>query len=125
MKSALGNFTNGRTNNLDILRLFAALFVVFDHTVGDRSSFVLRDNIGQVGVLAFFFMSGFLVTQSYLRNENPKRFAISRCLRIFPALVVVTIITAFVLGPILTKLSLLKLLQKWWGLYIIDHPIPF
>jgi len=117
MKSALGNFTNGRTNNLDILRLFAALFVVFDHTVGDRSSFVLRDNIGQVGVLAFFFMSGFLVTQSYLRNENPKRFAISRCLRIFPALVVVTIITAFVLGPILTKLSLLNYFKSG-GVYM-------
>jgi peptidoglycan/LPS O-acetylase OafA/YrhL len=102
----LSNFTSGRNNNLDALRLGAALMVVFNHALNNPPSLILRDTIGQVGVLAFFFISGFLITQSYLRDENPKRFMVSRFLRIYPALVAVVLLTAFVLGPLMSSLSI-------------------
>jgi peptidoglycan/LPS O-acetylase OafA/YrhL len=72
----------------------------------EPASYILKGSIGQVGVVAFFFISGFLITQSYLRDENPKKFLVSRCLRIFPALIIVVLFTAFVIGPILTNLSI-------------------
>jgi len=102
----LGILTSGRQNNLNALRLFAALFVVFSHIDGAPMCWILRDTIGQLGVLIFFFISGMLITQSWLRNENPRRFLISRCLRIFPALIALVLVVAFVVGPIMTNLSL-------------------
>ena len=51
-------------------------------------------------------MSGFLITQSYLRKPNPARFIWSRALRIFPALFCVVTLSAFVLGPMVTTLPL-------------------
>ena len=102
----LSALTSGRENNLNALRLFAALFVVLSHIDGAPMCFILRDTIGQLGVLTFFFISGVLITQSWLRDENPKRFLISRCLRIFPALIALVLVVAFMVGPIMTTLPL-------------------
>lgn len=53
----------------------------------------------------FFALSGFLVTGSALRLSLG-RFAASRVLRIVPALVVDTLVTVLVLGPLLTTVPL-------------------
>lgn len=52
----------------------------------------------------FFILSGFLVTGSALRL-NLGNFILSRCLRIFPALCVDTLVTVLLIGFLLTSLS--------------------
>lgn len=57
-------------------------------------------------VPAFFTLSGFLVTGSALRLRRVSTFLAHRALRIFPALFVEVLLSAFVLGTLLTTLPL-------------------
>jgi peptidoglycan/LPS O-acetylase OafA/YrhL len=81
-----------RQNNLEWLRLIFAMQVVFSHVFSHlEPSFKLPGFISIFpGVPAFFFVSGFLIYSSYL-NSPGKRYFENRFLRLFPALVVVTI----------------------------------
>src|SRR4029077_17654421 len=60
--------------------------------------------LGLVGVFVFFAISGFLVTQSFEQTGDPWRFLAKRVLRIFPGLFVATVLSAFVLAPVVTTL---------------------
>lgn len=57
-------------------------------------------------VPAFFALSGFLVMGSAVRTRATQTFLAYRALRIFPALFVELILSAFLLGPIFTVLPL-------------------
>src|SRR5947199_5478076 len=86
-----------RHNNFDLLRLIAALSVIFSH------AFLLAENsqahdpltiltggqaiLGLAGVFVFFTISGFLVTQSFETTRPPIVFLAKRALRIFPGLI--------------------------------------
>lgn len=59
-----------------------------------------RWNIGTIGLIGFFVMSGFLITQSAQRLSVP-RYLWHRVLRIFPAFLVCLQFTAFLLAPAL------------------------
>lgn len=111
----LVNLMIDRSNNLDIIRFFAAILVIFAHSyplTGYSNGEPLgvftngQSTFGELAVAIFFFISGFLITQSYDRSENLNIFLKARILRIFPALLFVLLITAFILGPIFTKISL-------------------
>jgi peptidoglycan/LPS O-acetylase OafA/YrhL len=54
----------------------------------------------------FFILSGFLVMGSALRTRNTGKFLLNRALRIFPALGAETLLSAFILGPLVTSLTL-------------------
>lgn len=80
-------------NNLNLIRLFAALQVVYMHSIyylnlwpGPPPLFRLLQSFN--GVVIFFIISGFLVTDSYLKSTSIGEFAKKRMLRIYPALVV-------------------------------------
>ncbi len=90
----LGDHTPGRDNNTQLLRLLAATAVIAFHSraltnhwnddpvqrlTGDTS-------LGSLGVSCFFVLSGFLVTQSWLRRPHLPAFLAARALRIYPAL---------------------------------------
>ena len=97
----------GRTgNNFDLLRLLAAIFVVFDHSFALlmlSAPFPIKElSWGFVGVLIFFSISGFLVSRSWSRNPHVIPFAVKRALRIMPALIVVLLASALILGPLAT-----------------------
>ena len=62
--------------------------------------------LGPLGVYIFFTISGYLVVDSWRRDPSLWRFAARRSLRIFPGLAVCVLLSAFVLGPILTPLPL-------------------
>src|SRR5262249_10328965 len=62
--------------------------------------------LGLAGVFVFFAISGFLVTQSFEQTPNPLQFLAKRGLRIFPGLFIATVISAFVMGPLVTTLPL-------------------
>jgi peptidoglycan/LPS O-acetylase OafA/YrhL len=103
-----------RHNNFDALRLLAASSVVFSHSfliaqgTQDHEPLIwLTGNqsiLGLVGVFVFFAISGFLVTQSFEQTGDPWRFLAKRALRIFPGLFVATVLSAFVLAPLVTTL---------------------
>ncbi len=105
-----------RHNNFDLLRLVAAVSVIFSH------AFLLSENsqdheplmiltggqtiLGIVGVFVFFTISGYLVTQSFDTTNSPLVFLAKRALRVFPGLILCLAVCAFVIGPLATWLPL-------------------
>ena len=111
-----------RHNNFDLLRLVAAVSVIFSH------AFLLAENsqdhdplmlltggqtiLGLVGVFVFFTISGYLVTQSFDTTAPPPVFLAKRALRSFPGLVACLVVCAFVIGPLVTQLPLADYLTR-------------
>lgn len=62
-------------------------------------------SVHHLGVFVFFAVSGFLLTRSWTRDPRPRAFLIRRCMRIFPALVVVVLLTVLLIGPLVTALG--------------------
>lgn len=97
-----------RLNNFDALRLLAALAVLISHSfaiAGDPQPHVGAMDVGTIGVMVFFGISGFLIAQSWLLDSHVGRFLVKRCLRIFPALVVLLLICALAIGPLVSSLG--------------------
>lgn len=65
----------------------------------------LSSSVHTVGVKIFFVISGYLISQSWLRDPNILRYVQRRSLRIFPALICCVVLTVFVLGPIFSNRS--------------------
>lgn len=101
-----------RDNNFNILRMFAALAVLITHSfalaTGDPRAEPFRGTLGMtMGLMAvdiFFITSGFLITGSLLKRGGAIEFIWARALRIFPALVVMLVITVFGMGLFVTTL---------------------
>lgn len=111
----LSDVATSRVNNLNFMRFIAALMVIVSHCYsvvlgGDAGSYLLKltgDRLspGGVSVGVFFLFGGFLIARSCEHYPEPKKFFSARVLRLFPELLFVVILTAFVLGPILSTLS--------------------
>ena len=100
-----------RENNFDLLRLFGAALVVYGHSYALAGAVVpgfAATSVSTIGVKIFFSISGYLITLSWLRDPNLPRYLTRRIVRIFPALIVVVVLSAFVLGPALTRLPLIE-----------------
>ena len=114
----LSNYSQGRDNNFNLLRIMAALAVLVTHSfalaigTGAAEPFqgTLGMTMGSIAVDVFFVTSGFLVTGSLLTRQNAREFLWARFLRVFPALLVMLLLTVFVLGPFFTSRSLLSYL---------------
>ncbi len=110
----LSDFSKGRDNNFNLIRIAAALAVLVSHsfilTMGRRAGRPLRAQtgmeIGDIAVDVFFITSGFLVTGSLLTRQRTLEFVWARVLRIYPALLLTVFATVFVLGPLFTTLPL-------------------
>jgi len=96
-------------NNLTALRWFAAILVLYGHAfvfLGlPEPLFLQWIPMGPLGVYIFFAISGYLVAQSWSRDPHVLRFLVKRALRIFPGLMVCTLLSVLVLGPLLTTLD--------------------
>lgn len=102
-------------NNIDLLRLIAASAVIVGHSFPiapqpHLTDVVLKylhiDYSGSLAVKFFFFLSGLVVTNSWLNKPNIVGFVINRTFRIFPALILCIAFTIFVIGPLTTILSI-------------------
>lgn len=106
----LGSLAVGHNNNFNLLRLLAALGVFVSHTVlitqGREAVPQIMWTLGTTCVWVFFVISGFLIAGSFERSSSIVAFMTARCLRIFPALFVCVIVTAFALGASQTHLPL-------------------
>ncbi len=91
-------------NNFDIVRLLAALAVVFGHSfVLSLHSSLAAEPVkmlagfvysGSAAVAVFFLVSGIFVSQSFYYENNPFAFLVKRLFRIWPGLVVCVIVAA-------------------------------
>lgn len=137
----LSEMTSSRENNLDVMRFIAALAVIFSHSfticLGTEAAGYLstwtdgRLSSGGLSVGVFFLFGGFLIAKSCESHRQAKRFFTLRAYRIFPQLVFVVILLAFVIGPIITRLSL----QQYFtdsgtyryllnGIFVLQHNLP-
>ena len=57
-------------------------------------------------MLIFFVISGYFITESWVRDPSLPRFMVRRALRILPALALAVGFAAFVVGPIVTRMPL-------------------
>ncbi len=102
----LGDHTAGRDNNTQLLRLLAATGVIAFHSRAlsghwnDAPLFSSSGdlNLGALGLNCFFVLSGFLVTQSWLRRPHLPAFLAARMLRIYPALFVAVALSILLAG---------------------------
>lgn len=104
-----------KENNLNAVKLIAALLVIVSHAYGFASGYEKTDwlnlltggtgDFGSLAVNVFFFYSGLLVSASLLRNGNLKRYVKRRAVRIYPSFVVVTLLIVFVAAPFVTTLA--------------------
>lgn len=105
-----------RRNNFDVLRLLAASLVLFSHSYALTASpepfaGVSGWTFGEVGVVMFFAMSGFLIAKSWSEQPRFAPFAVKRALRLLPALAVAVSVTVFVVGPLFTTLPVSSYLR--------------
>ena len=114
-------------NSFDLLRLLAALAVIYDHSVvlgGHPVQRLFATSPAELGVGGFFVISGYLVTASWRRAPDLGTFLAKRLLRIEPALIAALLVTALVLGAYATTLPLGDYLtrpQVW--LYVIRNAL--
>jgi peptidoglycan/LPS O-acetylase OafA/YrhL len=107
--------TPPRLQNFDFVRLFAASSVIFSHAfliaeeTEEHEPFVRilgeHNIIGYYGVLVFFLISGYLVTQSAVETGSTGKFLWKRFLRIYPALIAYAVLAGCVLGTIFTTMG--------------------
>lgn len=102
----LSDFFKRDNNNLDLIRLILAAVVIIGHVPAFK--IVAPDYIdfmhkvfpftysGALAVKAFFFISGLLVTNSILSRGNWKTYIVSRCCRIYPALIFASVLIVLV-----------------------------
>lgn len=103
---------HGRDNHFNLLRILAASAVIVSHAfpialgrgAAEPLTGFMPFSLGSASVKIFFAISGFLVLKSWDRHPKLLDFTVARVLRIFPALAVVALVTAFVAGPIFTTL---------------------
>jgi len=105
---------NGWTSGFDYLRVVLAIAVIGWHSVftsygvyyeADVYASAIRPFLYPI-LPMFFALGGFLVTASLFRTKSFGEYLLLRVLRFFPALVVVVVITAVVVGPLVTTDSL-------------------
>ena len=98
----MGNLMLLRDNNFDLIRLLAAIQVFVMHAVAWLNLSVPPVFMEVVdwfpGVPIFFFISGYLVTASFVRSPSAVQFFRNRALRILPGLWVCLMVTFFIVA---------------------------
>lgn len=109
----LAELSSRRDNHFNLIRLLAAAAVLVSHsyplTGGEHAGEPLQSTLGlalgEVAVVTFFCISGFFISMSQDRARGTLDFFTARALRIFPGLILVVLVCAFVIGPVFTQLS--------------------
>lgn len=93
-------------NNLDAVRLLTPFLVLYSHSFVFLGLpvplFLSWTTPSPLGIFIFFTISVYLIAASWQRDGDVFRFLSKRSLRIFPGLAVCILLTAFVLGPMVS-----------------------
>ena len=122
----LNQILNSKNNNFDLLRLLAALLVIYGHASGlvhvpnlVNSDFVASllqfDYSGSLAVKFFFMLSGLLVTTSFIAKPQVGEFIIKRAARILPGLFVCLCISVFIVALGLRH-------YRWLNIFLTVRP---
>lgn len=96
-----------RGNHFNLMRLGFALLVLLSHAPelvdGDRKREILSRifntfSFGEFAVNGFFFISGYLITQSWDRTPSMFAFLRKRVLRIYPGFIVASLVSVVLAG---------------------------
>lgn len=100
-----------RRNAFDMIRLAMAVLVVWSHSFalwkgsesGEPVSLLLAGtyNAGNIAVLTFFAISGFLITASWERSKSARTYLLRRVRRIYPGYLVAVSICSLAVVPLL------------------------
>ena len=93
-----------RNNAFDFVRLVLALIVAYSHAPyvgGYGIEPVYFVTYGTVAMYAFFVISGFLITGSFVKSQSAWQYIEKRARRIFPGLWMSLFIYTFVLSPVI------------------------
>jgi len=110
-------------NNFDFLRLIFALFVIVSHSYplsGIENCDALCEltngqmHFSYIGIKGFFIISGYLIFQSLNRSKGIIDYYWKRVLRLFPALLVVLLLT-ILLAPLVYENSAVSYLSNKTG----------
>ena len=138
MSNTLGSIIKekgARANNLNFIRLFAAILVVLSHAFNisygkadwKNHEFLARItdgnlSLGKLAVFCFFILSGYLITASYVKSKNNAEFFLKRVVRIYPGFLFVLCVTVFLITPIYSENTLWQnYLSKENYLYIFHN----
>jgi peptidoglycan/LPS O-acetylase OafA/YrhL len=96
-------------NGFDLLRLLLAFLVLVSHSYllfgrgGDPLEVFSKGqtSMGEIGVMGFFCLSGYLISASFYRSPNVLKFLRNRFLRLFPGYWFCLLVTAFVIAPLI------------------------
>jgi peptidoglycan/LPS O-acetylase OafA/YrhL len=108
------------------VRLIAALWVVFCHSAPLAGKPIMYPGWtfvpAHMGLTAFFVLSGYQVAGSWTSDPSIGRFVFKRMLRILPPLIVMSMITALVIGPLVTNWPLGYYFDasQTWG-YVLNN----
>src|SRR5258706_4124616 len=134
---------SSRENNFDWLRFMLAASVILSHSfplsgAGNQHEPLFRltrgqATMGEVAVDGFFIISGFLITWSWFNSGNLRKFLWKRACRIYPAFLVVLLITTAILIPLNMSnprilLNRHELFRMAWGTISLrgyEHPATF
>ncbi len=120
MKNRLSDLSQGKENNLNLIRMIAASSVLITHSfalvTGTGASEPLRQSLGltmgTISVHVFFIISGLLVTASLVNKGILIDFFWARSLRIFPALFLMILLVVFFLGPFFTTIDFIDYMKS-------------
>ncbi|BAN23757.1 acyltransferase family protein [Caballeronia insecticola] len=126
------------SSGFDYLRIGLAIGVVCWHSIVTTQGFGYEQPLWDSwrmligGLLPMFFaLSGFLVSGSLVRTKSIGRFLSLRAIRLYPALAVEVLLSALILGPLLTKLPLSEYFSRheFWAYFhniigYITFPLP-
>lgn len=109
----LSDRSDGRDNNLNLIRAIAATAVLISHayplTLGMDTlqpfTETMGFSLGTMAVYVFFAVSGFLISMSFMRTSSWLSFLVARVLRLWPGLFVSLVFIAFVLAPLVSDLG--------------------
>ncbi len=109
----LGQKLSDSVNLFTPLRMILALGVLLGHSYAVHLGRTVPEplhlfdlTLSYVSVNGFFILSGLLITRSIDRNPDLIRFFTARFLRLYPAMVLMTLLAAFVIGPMVTALPI-------------------
>ena len=104
-----------RKNNFNCIEFIAALTVIASHAfaVTGRAGHEWLAHqtkgvfsFGALAVSVFFIISGYLVSASYERSGSFLKYCLNRVVRVWPGMVLVTLLSVYVLGVCFTTLPL-------------------
>lgn len=132
---------HNRSTNLQCIRFIAAMLVIVCHAyplcLGSDYQDLLGNfthgcvTFGGFAVAVFFFISGFYAIQSMRRANTWLLFLAKKLKRMLPSLLFVVIVCTFVIGPMVSSLTLSAYLTDTGtyryllnGVFILQHDLP-